>query len=444
MGVTVYRGPFGREQAERLLWRAGFGPRPGEADALAKLGLETAVHSLTRPGAEKLVGPKPRDDKGRALAPGDAWGHDQLWWLDRMVRTSRPLVERMTLVWHDWFATSLDGVCSQKLMLDQNKLLRRLSLGSFDSMLREITKDPAMLLWLSGTENTKWSPNENYARELMELFTLGAGRGYTERDVREQARALTGFDSDWRRGIGSHNFRFERDRHDRGQKRVFGRTGAFDWQDAVRLCLEHPQHASFFVDKLWRYFVPTAPDTATRRSLESLYRKDFQIRPVVEAILLHPAVHAGPRMVKPPAVYTAGLLRSLGRGIDTQAWSWLSSQAGQRLFMPPNVSGWDDERWLDTATFRGRWEVANYASRPYALTDKQAASLPAEPQALVDGAITFWGSPTLRPETRAALVAFATKAMGDANQRWKKTSYRFLTANALRQLIAVSPDLQTS
>jgi uncharacterized protein (DUF1800 family) len=444
MGIAVYKGPFGREQAERLLWRAGFGPRPGEAAALAKLGLHDAVHSLTRPGAERFVGHAPRDDKGRALAPGDAWGHDELWWLDRMVRTSRPLVERMTLVWHDWFATSLDGVGSQKLMLKQNKLLRRLSLGSFDSMLHEITKDPAMLLWLSGTENSKWSPNENYARELMELFTLGAGRGYTERDVREQARALTGFANDWKRGAGSVNFRFDGKRHDQGQKRVFGKTGAFDWQDAVRLCLHHPKHSSFFVDKLWRYFVPTTADAATRRSLESLYREDFQIRPVVEAILVHPAVHAGPRMVKPPAVYTAGLLRAIGRGIDTQAWSWLSSQAGQRLFMPPNVSGWDDEQWLDTATFRGRWEVANYASRPYALTDKQAASLPSEPQALVDGAIKFWGSPTLRPATRAALVGFATKAMSDADQRWKKTSYRFLTANALRQLIAVSPDLQTS
>ncbi len=220
----------------------------------------------------------------------------------------------------------------------------------------------------------------------MELFTLGAGRGYTERDVREQARALTGFRNDWRRGAGNVNFRFERERHDGGEKRVFGKTGNFDWQDAVDLCLQHPKHASFFVEKLWQYFVPTAPDAAARRSLKALYRKDLQILPVVEAILRHPALHTGPRMVKPPAVYTAGLLRAIGRGVDTQAWSWLSSQSGQRLFMPPNVSGWDDERWLDTATFRGRWEVANYASRPYSLTDKQAPSLPAEPQALVDGA----------------------------------------------------------
>jgi hypothetical protein len=112
-GRPHYRGQFGRAEAERLLWRAGFGPRPGEADRLARKGLDAAVRSLTYPGRERLRGPKPRDDKGRPLAPRDAYGHDHLWWLDRMVRTSRPLVERMTLVWHDWFATSNDGVESQ-------------------------------------------------------------------------------------------------------------------------------------------------------------------------------------------------------------------------------------------------------------------------------------------------------------------------------------------
>ena len=120
-------------QAERLLWRAGFGPRPrrGEVARAAK-GLDGAVRSLTHPPAERWIGPRPRDDKGRPLAPADAWGHDHLWWLDRMVRTRRPLVERMTLVWHDWFATSNAGVGSQKLMLAQNRLLRRNALGRFD------------------------------------------------------------------------------------------------------------------------------------------------------------------------------------------------------------------------------------------------------------------------------------------------------------------------
>ncbi len=172
--VEVYRGQFGTPQAERLLWRAGFGPRPGEAETLAARGLDEAVLSLTRPGAEQLQGPAPQDSKGRPLAPSDAWGHDHCWWLDRMVRTSRPLVERMALVWHDWFSTSNDGVGSQRLMLRQNDLFRRHALGSFGELLLDVTKDPAMLLWLSGSNSTRWAPNENYARELMELFTLGA------------------------------------------------------------------------------------------------------------------------------------------------------------------------------------------------------------------------------------------------------------------------------
>ena len=143
---------FCAPEAERLLWRAGFGPRPGEARALARLGLEGTVHRLTHPGPEHLVGHRPHDEKGRPLAPLDAWGHDHVWWLDKMVRTSRPLVERMTLIWHDWFATSNSGVGSQRLMLNQNQLFRQRGLGSFHDLLLEVTKDPAMLLWLNGSD----------------------------------------------------------------------------------------------------------------------------------------------------------------------------------------------------------------------------------------------------------------------------------------------------
>src|SRR5436309_12357442 len=149
----AYRGKFGPEQAERLVWRAGFGPRPGEADALARKGLSGAVRTLTRPGRERLVGPPPVDDDKHPIAPIDAWGHDHLWWLDRMVRTRQPLVERMALIWHDWFATSNSGVGSQRLMLQQNRLLRRHWLGSFEQLLLGVTRDPAMLLWLSGSDN---------------------------------------------------------------------------------------------------------------------------------------------------------------------------------------------------------------------------------------------------------------------------------------------------
>ena len=321
MTLPRYQGRFGVPEAERLLWRAGFGPRRGEAAALAKLGLDGAVRSLTRPAGEKWIGPPPHDEKGRALAPADAWGHDHLWWLDRMVRTSRPLVERMTLNLHDWFATSNSGVGSQKLMLAQNRLLRRYALGNFGHLLTAMTANPAMLLWLSGVDNEKGSPNENYGRELMELFTLGEGNGYGERDVREQARALTGWTSTWKRGKGETDFRFESRRHDEGTKVIFGKRGTFSWRDAVQLCLHNPHHPTFFVTKLWSYFVPASPSASTRAGLEEIYRSGgYEMRPVLEAILRHPMLYSGPRMVKPPVVYTAGLLRRLGRGIDTSSW----------------------------------------------------------------------------------------------------------------------------
>jgi uncharacterized protein (DUF1800 family) len=440
----VYRGEFGPLQAERLLWRAGFGPRRGEAEALAKKGLNGAVKALVAPGRQRFVGPKPRDEKGRPLAPRDAWGHDHLWWLDRMVRGNRPLMERMTLVWHDWFATSNEGVGSQKLMLRQNALFRRYWLGSFDRLLLAVTRDPAMLLWLSGTDNTKWAPNENYARELMELFTLGAGRGYSERDVRQQARALTGFRNDWREGVGPHRFRFDRERHDTGVKRVFGRRGRFDWRDACRLCVRHKNHPSFFVQKLWGYFIPAPLPRATRSALERRYvGSRYAVRPVVEAILKHPLIYEGPRMVKPPAVYTAGLLRAAGRGIDTEAWTWLCANAGQQLFFPPNVSGWNDERWLDTATYLARWDIAGRVTRPVTL-DPAKVHAPLDADKLLERALAFWGDPPLSAGTRRVLRNYADRAIATANASWKRKSYPALIENALRHLIAVSPDMQTS
>jgi uncharacterized protein (DUF1800 family) len=443
--VAAYHGKFEAAQAERLLWRAGFGPRKGEAQKLAALGLNGAVRALTNPGREELVGAAPTDEKGRPLAPYDAWGQDHVWWLDRMVRTSRPLVERMTLVWHDWFATSNAGVDSQRLMLNQNQLFRDHGLGSFTQLLLDVTKDPAMLLWLNGSDNSRWSPNENYAREMMELFTLGAGRGYTENDVREQARALTGFRNDWRSGVGSVNFRYDPKAHDSGLKTIFKHRGAYTWKDSTRLAVSNPNHPGFFVRKLWSYFIPGTPDAATQRALEHLYvSSGYAVKPVVTAILKHPALFTGGRLVKSPAVYTAGLLRRLGRGIDTTAWAWLGSMAGQQLFYPPNVAGWDDTRWLDTATWRGRWWIAQYVLQPYAL-DPGKAKQPYDATALVDSALAFWNHPALTDSTHAALLTFAKNALSDARTAsWKRTQYSVMTQNALRQLIAVSPDLQTA
>jgi uncharacterized protein (DUF1800 family) len=443
--VPIHTGGFGHAEAERLLWRAGFGPRPGDVEALAAKGLRSAVRSLTRPvGRARLDGPAPTVD-GAPLAPTDAWGHDHLWWLDRMVRSNQPLVERMTLNWHDWFATSRSGVDKAQLMLDQNEMLRRNALGNFGTILTRITVDPAMLLWLSGSDNNKWAPNENYAREMMELFTLGADRGYTEEDVRNQARALTGWRNDWDDGVGPHHFRYDPKFHDNGAKRIFGRSGRFTWRDSVRLCLEHRNHPSFVVSKLWSYFIPTPPAPKTAKALAAMYVHGRRaIRPLVEAILMHPAFYTGPRMVKPPVVYVAGMLRAAGRSIDRDDWAWICDLAGQVLFQPPNVAGWDEQRWLDTATFRGRWLAANTVLDGLAIDpDESPAASIEPPEQAVDAAVRFWGGPSVSRATRDALVRFAADAGALADKKWKIEQYGVLRQNALRMLVATCPDLQT-
>ena len=446
--IAVYAGAFGVREAERLLWRAGFGPSPGHAQALAALGLHREVAALTRPsGPPTLTGAPPTDEDGYPLVPEDAWGHDHLWWLDRMVRTDQPLVERMTLVWHDWFATSNDGVGQQSLMLQQNELFRRSALGSFDQLAHDMTQDPAMIVWLNLNENTRWNPNENYARELMELFTLGADRGaYTEQDVRQLARALTGFDFEWSDELGMYDFRYVPARHDDGNKTIFGQTGPFTWEQGVAMCVRHPMHPSFFVTKLWGYFIPTPPSEPDRQALESLYvSSGYQVRPVLEAILLHPDLHAGPRMVKPPVVFLAGLLRQLQRGIDGEYWIWYSEGAGQRLFYPPDVSGWDDSRWLDTSTIRGRFDVVSRALSDVVLDGAAVDDYDETetPEAAVAAARAWAGDPSLTSETVGLLTSFAADALAGAGG-WQLSTYRGLRQNALRQLILASPDWQTS
>ena len=446
--LPVYSGPFGPRQAERLLWRAGFGPSPGHAQALASMGLHAAVAALTRPaGAATLTGAPPTDEDGNALVPEDAYGHDHLWWLDRMIRTDQPLVERMALVWHDWFSTSNDGVGQQALMLAQNELFRSGGLGSFDALARNVTADPAMIVWLNLDQNTRWSPNENYARELMELFTLGADRGaYTERDVRELARALTGFDFDWSDVLGMHNFRYVPARHDTGVKTIFGQTGAWTWEQGVAMCVRHAMHPSFFVEKLWSYFIPTPPSGAEREALEALYvAGGYAVRPVVEAILLHPQLYTGPRMVKPPVVLLAGLLRTLQARVDGEHWVWYCESAGQRLFYPPDVSGWDDARWLDTGTVHGRFDIVSRLLSRRVLTGPAVNDYDASetPGAAVAAARAWAGDPDLTPETVGLLTSFAANAVAGA-AGWQLSTYRGLRQNALRQLVLTSPDYQTS
>ncbi|HEY1356603.1 MAG TPA: DUF1800 domain-containing protein [Solirubrobacterales bacterium] len=440
----AYQGPFGRDQAVRLLDRAGFGAIPGQAEQLASLGLVGAVQSLTRPsGPATMTGPAPVDDQGDPIAPADAWGHDHLWWLDRMIRTSQPLVERMALVLHDWFATSNASVSTAQQMIDQSNLFRSACFGSFLDLFMAVTVDPAMLQWLNGNENHKQAPNENYGREMMELFSLGADRGaYTEDDIREQARSLTGWRNDYGE-LGAYNFRFDPKRHDTGVKTVFGRSGNWEWRDACRLCVENPLHPSFFVEKLWSYFVPQPPSDSTRDALINTYRgSGWAIRPVLEEILTSPDLYQGPPMVKPPVVHLAGMLRSLGRGIDTEAWIWLCDQAGQLLFWPPNVSGWDDTRWLDTSRMRARWNMVDYALDGTSVDAWGSSYSSTEtPDEALARALASWGGPTLRDEHRAELLDFSRRVEALALADWQQGPYRALRQNALLQLIGISPDL---
>src|SRR3954453_11507659 len=157
---------------------------------------------------------------------------------------------------------------------------------------------------------------------------------------------------------------------------------------------------------------------------------------------MHPELYVGPRMVKPPVVQAAGMLRAVGRGVDTGDWAWLCEGAGQYLFMPPNVAGWDDTRWLDTATFRARWMIASHAIRPHEVNGDKV-KLPPDAAKLVSRAESFLGHPALTGRTHGELKHFARRALGDANAKWKKEQYPALIENALRQLLASSPDFQT-
>jgi uncharacterized protein (DUF1800 family) len=445
----VYTGAFRAEQAERLLWRAGFGPKRGQATVLAKHGLRAAVLSLTRPSQRSLAGPSPRLQSGEPIAPYDVWGHDVLWWLDRMVRTRAPLIERMTLIWHDWFATSNAGVDSQRLMIEQNRTQRRLCLASFPRMLSAMTIDPAMLLWLSGAGSTKEAPNENFAREMQELFTLGADNGYSERDVREHARALTGWTYTWNEATGQQqDFRFDAKLHDGGLKVIYGRRGRFGWRDSVRLALAHPAHTRHFVTKLWAYFCPEPLSEKHTRAAVKLYLSSGkQIRPVVEAMLMHPLIHHGPRMVKPPIVQIAGMLRGMGRFLDTDAWAWESNLAGQMPFYPPNVAGWEASRWLNTGTWLARFNLAAQMidEKHVAKPSSGKKPVPSGPRALTKQALAFWGEPTVSRATHGALLSYAKAAAVDAaTADWEREQFPQLALNALRALVVATPDYQTS
>lgn len=427
-------------EIERLLWRAGFGARPGEARRLARRGRDAVVADLLHPRGPQVAGPPPRTADG-PLDPLNVWGHDVLWWLDRCVRTRHPLAERMTLNWHDHFATSNRKVGDVGLMMRHYRVLRGHALGRVRDMLRALLADGAMQLWLDLPGSEKGSPNENFARELLELFTLGVNNGYDEDDVREAARALTGFTYDW----DAKRLGFDPDRHDDGEKRVLGRRGRFRPEDVVDLAVSHPAHAPYLCRKLWAYFTPRPCPPATLRRMVSAYRAAHtDVRPVLRIVLTHPALYADldePDQVKPPVVFLAGALRRTGRGVTTDEWSWRLEEMGQRPFYPPNVSGWpQDEAWLSPATIRARFHAVSR------LLEGTVAdgSLPGteSPAAAVARALRACGDPPVSPRLRRVLERQARRAVAGRTEPWEVKHFFPERQRVLRHLVLAGPEAQ--
>jgi hypothetical protein len=352
--------PWGRKWAAHLYRRAAFGANGEELAETEKLGLEGTLDLLLngRPQHVEILGTL--TDVGRIAAGRDDAG-SQLrgWWLYCMLQGGHPLREKLTLFWHNHFATSIAKVRDSNLMFRQNCLLREHALGKFGPMLQAISRDGAMLVWLDSNSNVKGKPNENYARELMELFSLGVGN-YTERDVREAARAFTGWHTD---GIG---FQFKAAAHDTGIKKVLGQTGNLDGGDVVRIVLEQPAAARFLVRKLYAAFVSeiAPPDALLEPLCDSFRKNDYDIAALMKTILASRhfySEHAFRKRIKSPVEFAVGAVRSIYkqyeesdpnyRAFPPQALVARLTAMGQALFAPPNVKGWPGGRvWLNTAT----------------------------------------------------------------------------------------------
>jgi uncharacterized protein (DUF1800 family) len=272
------------------------------------------------------------------------------WWLYRMLNSPHPLKERMTLFWHNHFATSNAKIDDPRLMYRQHSSLRKHALGNFGEMLQEMTRDPAMILWLDSNTNKKGRPNENYAREIFELFSLGVGN-YTERDIAEAARAFTGWSVNEGQAI------FNPSEHDSGSKTIFGRTGNWAAGDVVRITLEQPACARFLTRKLFREFVSESVEVSDEmlKPLADQFRiRNYDIAWLVERLLKSWVFYSDAAIeqkIKSPIDILVGTVRMLDGRVGPIPLSDLCDQLGQNLFYPPNVKGWEgSDDWITSTT----------------------------------------------------------------------------------------------
>ena len=340
-----------RRETGHLLRRAGFGARPADFDTFAPLSWSQAVERLLNVEATPdtlSADPTPTqaipDSDELRLSPVDVVG----WWMDRMVRTERPLEEKLTFFWHDHFATAVSKV-PPPFMAEQNQLLRRLGLGNFGTLLRAVAIDPAMLIFLDGHTSAAGNANENYARELMELHTLGQGN-YTEQDIKEAARALTG----WVVRPRLHTSLFVDRRHDAGAKEVFGNRGAFDLDGVMDLVLAHPAMPPFIAGKMARYFIQ---DDVSQGFVDDLAvcfsAANFEIQPLLRAILNSDEFREGAYRVqiKNPTDFVVGAVRALEVEVDPRLLLRAVNDQGQLPLNPPDPAGWPSgEAWINANT----------------------------------------------------------------------------------------------
>jgi uncharacterized protein (DUF1800 family) len=372
-------------KAAHLLNRAGFGGTPAEIQKLADLGLDGAVSSLL--DYEKIPDPtadpvwaKPDPERMKKVADAIRTGtpeekrqmqqaQQQLlrqrmtelrgWWLQRMAKGPRPLQEKLVLFWHGHFATSVEKVRDAYYMWRQNDIFRRLATGNWTMLLLEVGKDPAMLVWLDQAQSQRQHPNENFAREVMELFTLGEGH-YTEHDITEAARALTG----WSLDRINQEFLERPFAHDAGEKTFLGRTGNLTGEDVIAQIVAQPQAAKFITAKLWNYFAGQEPSAELNDALAENFRANGNnFKPFLDT-LFHSEEFYAPdivrNQVKSPVQWLVGSVRVLECELPPPLVSWgMLRQLGQDLFAPPNVKGWDGGvTWITTNTLLERYNDA--------------------------------------------------------------------------------------
>ena len=363
--------------ARHLLARTGFGGMPSEIRDLATFDRAAAVERLlagtsraaktgpppdvlnARPPAEGMKGMTAGQQKALKQERRDEAFALKGWWYEELLTTPSPLTERMTLFWHNHFTSSFQKVKWPALLYHQNVLLRQHALGSFRELLFQIAKDPAMVLYLDTQSNHKDHPNENFARELFELFTLGEGH-YTETDIKEAARAFTGWHVAMRHGGG---FIFNRHQHDAGVKRVLGKIGAFGGDDILAIVLDQPACARYITAKLWREFVSDEPDVREVERLAVQFRNSgYEVTPLLRGLLTTPhfwAAETRGALVKSPVELLVGTIRVLNVPIkDSTMLAKYGRRLGQDLFDPPNVKGWPGGlRWITSATLLNRWQL---------------------------------------------------------------------------------------